>query len=83
MSKSFEITLNRRPDELIGIARNTALRHGIRFEGDNQSGQFAGHGIEGSYTVLDQILFLQIHEKPFLMPWTLVESTLKKYFGQL
>lgn len=81
MSKSFEIKLNRDPDEFIAKARAMAHSHGVLFEGDGQTGHFAGHGIEGSYLILEDTLSIQISKKPFIMPWSLIESTVRKYFG--
>lgn len=81
MSKSFEIKLNRDPDEFIAKARNMAQSHGVLFEGDGQTGRFAGHGIEGSYLILEDTLSIQISKKPFIMPWNLIESTVRKYFA--
>jgi hypothetical protein len=81
MSKSFEIKLNRNPDDIIAQARDAARSNGIHFVGDGQMGRFSGHGIEGSYLILDDILSVQISKKPFIMPWSLIESTLRNYFG--
>lgn len=81
MSKSFEIKLNRDPDEFIAKARAMAQSHGVLFEGNGQTGHFAGHGIEGSYLILEDTLSIQISKKPFIMPWSLIETTVRKYFG--
>lgn len=80
MSKSFEVKLNCNADEIIAKAKSAAQSNGVRFVGDEQTGHFAGHGIEGSYLIMEDILCVQIAKKPFIMPWTLIESTLRKYF---
>ena len=81
MSKSFEVQLHSDPDEVIAKARAAARDNGVRFEGDGQMGRFAGHGIEGSYLILEETLTVQISKKPFIMPWALIETSLRKYFA--
>ncbi len=81
MSKSFEVKLNGNVDEIIAKARHAAKHSGIHFEGDEQTGHFAGHGIEGSYLIFEDILSAQIAKKPLIMPWSMIESTLRKYFA--
>jgi len=81
MSKSFEVQLRQDAGDIIAKAREASRSHGIRFDGDEQTGHFAGHGIEGSYLILEDTLCVQIAKKPFLMPWSLIESTLRKYFA--
>ncbi len=81
MSKSFEVKLKTDPDKVITKARTVARDNGIQFEGDGQTGRFAGHGIEGSYLILEDTLSIKISKKPFIMPWTMIESTLRKFFA--
>ena len=81
MSKSFEVKLKSDPDEVIARARLAALDNGVRFEGDGQTGRFSGHGIEGSYLILEDTLSVKISKKPFIMPWGIIESTLRNYFA--
>ncbi|MDD1650853.1 MAG: hypothetical protein LUO80_10760 [Methylococcaceae bacterium] len=81
MSKSIEVKLNSDPDEVVARARIAARDNGVSFEGDGQTGHFAGHGIEGSYLIFEDTLSLQISKKPFIMPWGLIESSLRKFFA--
>lgn len=81
MSKSFEVKLNSDPDAVIARARLAARDHGVSFEGDGQTGHFTGHGIEGSYLIFEDTLSLQISKKPFIMPWGLIESSVRKFFA--
>jgi hypothetical protein len=81
MSKSFEIKLNRDPKEFLAKARDMAHSHGVQFESNGQTGQFAGHGIEGSFLILEDTLSIQISKKPFIMPWSVIEATVRKYFA--
>jgi len=81
MSKAFEVKLTSNPDEVIAKAKVAARDKGIRFEGDGQTGHFSGHGIEGSYLILEDTLAIQISKKPFIMPWSMIETTLRDYFA--
>jgi hypothetical protein len=81
MSKSFEVKLNRAAEEIIGKAHVAAQHYGIDFAGDGQNGRFAGHGIEGSYTIDGEVLSLQIKRKPMLIPWSMIETKLLAFFA--
>lgn len=81
MSKTIQVKINRTPGELIVKARKAASENGVRFHGNEEHGHFAGHGIEGNYRIRDNLLSIHIVKKPFIMPWTLIESTVKGYFA--
>jgi hypothetical protein len=81
MSKAFEVKLSSDPNEVIAKAKVAARDNGVNFEGDSQTGHFSGHGIEGSYLILENNLAIQISKKPFIMPWSMIETTLRKYFA--
>jgi len=81
MSKAFEVKLTSDPDEVIAKAKVAARENGVKFEGDSQMGHFSGHGIEGSYLILDDTLAIKISKKPLIMPWSLIETKLRKYFA--
>jgi hypothetical protein len=81
MPKSFAIELDGDPAELLDLAHSHASRKGVYFDGDKESGSFAGHGFEGGYSIKDYTLTLNVAKKPFFLPWALVEHELKKFFG--
>ena len=81
MSKSFEVKLQGDPDEIIAKAKTAARDHGVDLTGDGQTGHFSGLGIEGSYLIFEDTLAIEISKKPFILPWGMVESTLRNYFG--
>jgi hypothetical protein len=80
MNKSFNITLKGAPDEIVAHALEMAHKHGIEFVGDEQAGRFTGHGVEGSYRISGEILSVRIAKKPFILPWSLIESRLRDFF---
>jgi hypothetical protein len=81
MTKAFEVKLTSDPGEVIAKARVAARDNGVNFEGDDQTGHFSGHGIEGSYLILENTLAIHITKKPFIMPWGMIEKTLRNYFA--
>jgi hypothetical protein len=82
MSKSFDIKLNADPADLLVKARELAKTNGILFEGDGSTGQFAGKGIEGTYLLKQEdMLCVSISKKPMILPWSLIETTMRKMFA--
>lgn len=80
-NKTFEFPLSQAPAAVVDKARKAAAGNGVKFEGDEQQGRFAGHGIEGSYTIQQALLTVQISHKPIIMPWSMIESSLRKFFA--
>lgn len=80
MSKSIQLKLNSAPDEVVARAKTAASHHGVRFVGDEQTGHFEGHGIEGSYWIVEDMISIRILKKPFIIPWSLIEAKVRDYF---
>lgn len=80
MAKRFEIRIAVEPERLIEQSRQSALEHQFEFVGDETAGHFSGMGIKGAYEIHGDRLVLTIHNKPFFLPWLLVESGIKDYF---
>jgi hypothetical protein len=80
MSKVFKVKLTSPPGEMLEKARAASHKVGIKFEGDEQTGHFNGHGVEGRYQVVEDTLSVSVTKKPFVMPWTLIETTFKGFF---
>ena len=80
MSRIFEINLSEDPGHVISRAREAAQKNRVAFEGNDDCGTFHGHGIKGHYRIEDHRLHLEINKKPLIMPWTLIESTIRGFF---
>ena len=63
-------------------AREKARTVGIQIEGDVTGGTFAGPA-QGRYTVDGHTLRLEVEKKPAFVPWALVETGLKRVFGEV
>lgn len=81
MSKCFEIEISTNPDDLITKAKQAADKKGIHFNGDSCSGAFLGQGIEGQYQRINNTLEVTINKKPIIVPWRIVETSLKNFFS--
>lgn len=83
MSKCFKIEILDNPKNLITKARQAADKKGINFNGDSCSGFFVGQGIEGEYQRIDNNLEVTINKKPMIVPWPIIEASLKNFFVPL
>lgn len=67
-------------DALLAKAGEAARNNGIALTGDANGGAFKGMA-EGSYTVEDRTLVVNITKKPALAPWSMVETAVRRVFG--
>ena len=81
---NFTIPFTKPVDEILAKAKSTVESQGGNFTGNTSSGNFDvsvfGNTVVGAYTVEGQELQIDIIEKPFLVPCSMIESFLK---GQL
>lgn len=80
MSKMFEFKLSQASSELLPKAKAMAQANGVHLVGDHQCGRFSGRGVEGAYRVDGDRMAIRIQKKPFIMPWSLIESTFRSFF---
>ena len=78
--KKFSINLARDPHEVFAKFKATAEKNGVSLKGDHQNGQFKGKGIEGSYSLNDDVLNITIEKKPMLFSWSLIEAKVREFF---
>ncbi len=82
MSCNFEIPVKDNVDAALEKARKAVESQNGTFTGDNNSGSFElnvfGNFIKGSYTIKDQMLNLEITDKPFFVPCNMIENFLMK-----
>lgn len=81
-SRSFEFSVaeGRSPEDVLTRARQQARGAGIALVGDGSAGSFDGTAC-GTYSVVGRVLRVEVTRKPGLVPWGLVESTLRKLFS--
>ncbi len=67
--------------QVIQMLRSNVLANGGTFTGNEQQGNFRFIGIAGQYRVSD-VVNVTITEKPFVVPNSLIEREVRKYFGR-
>ena len=81
---NFTIPFTRSAIEILEKAKETVEAQNGTFAGDSNAGRFDvsvfGNTVVGTYTVEGQNLNIDITDKPFLVPCSMIESFLK---GQL
>lgn len=85
MSCKIEIPFKESPAEAIGKARTAVLNQNGNFDGDDYLGNFdvtvMGNRVAGKYRIEGQILLLDVTEKPFFVPCSMIESFLRNQFS--
>ncbi|MDR2500314.1 MAG: DUF4384 domain-containing protein [Treponema sp.] len=77
-SFSFDKPANIR--QAVQTARAGIENKGGAFSGDESTGNFRASGIAGQYSVAGRVT-VTIHEKPALIPNSLIENEIKKFFN--
>lgn len=82
MSCKFNIPFSEPAESAILKAKSAIDSQNGTFSGDINSGEFEvtvfGNDIKGRYTVTGQILNLEITDKPFFVPCSMIETFLAK-----
>ncbi|MEQ1553916.1 MAG: hypothetical protein ABL929_07055 [Ferruginibacter sp.] len=77
---NFSVTFSKPAEEILAKAKETVESQQGTFIGDNSAGRFDvsvfGNTIVGTYSVVEQILNIDIIEKPFMVPCSMIESFL-------
>jgi hypothetical protein len=78
--KTYQVELSKEPVAVVEKARKTASSNGFEFAGDETGGRFAGKGLEGRYRIDGAQMSIMIDKKPLILPWGLIESSIKSFF---
>jgi hypothetical protein len=81
MAKTFDIPFSGDAASLLQRAKDVATLAGANMTGDTSSGKFSGKGVEGHYEVLGHTVHVTIDKKPLIIPDSVVEERLRKFFG--
>jgi hypothetical protein len=82
MSKIFEFELSTKPEDLLKQAQEMAEKNGASFTIKHNYGKFNWNGIKGSMRVNDGKLIITILDKPFIVPWGVVEQTISNFLAK-
>lgn len=82
MSCKITIPFSEPVNSAVNKARGAVESQGGQFNGDETAGDFEvtvmGNHVKGNYTVEGQVLHLNITDKPFFVPCSMIESFLTK-----
>ena len=86
MPHSFNIRLEKEISDVLKNVDSEIRGSGGSFDGDVQKGYFAGKTavgtIRGEYRSLSSSeIEITITEKPFIVPYSLIEAEIRKYFS--
>jgi hypothetical protein len=82
MSKIFEYELTTKPGDLLKQAQAMAEKNGASFTIKHNYGKFNWNGIKGSMRVHEDKIIITILDKPFIVPWGVVENTINNFLSQ-
>ena len=82
MSKIFEFELTTNPADLLKQAQQMAEKNGASFTIKHNYGKFDWNGIKGSMRVHEGKLIITILDKPFIVPWGVVEQTISNFLAK-
>lgn len=78
---NFSIDFSKSVTEILNKAKTTVESQGGNFTGDESAGNFDvsifGNTVVGSYVINGQSLNIDISDKPFLVPCSMIENFLK------
>ena len=81
MSKIFEYELATKPSDLLKQAQQMAEKNGASFTIKHNWGKFNWSGIKGSLRVQEDKIIITILDKPFIVPWRIVENTINNFLS--
>lgn len=82
MGRTFTVQTTKSATELVARGQRIAKERGATFEGTESAGRFQGKGVTGSYAIAGQDVTITIEKKPKLVPWTVVESGIKRFVAE-
>lgn len=81
MAKTYQIKLKHDAGHFMEKARDASRKEGISFTGDARLGTFSVLGVKGNYKIENSTAFIDITEKPLLIPWRMVEILMHDFFS--
>jgi hypothetical protein len=80
MAKSFSVNTTEDHSFLIARAKRVATENGAIFRGDTTSGSFSGSDVKGTYHMQGRTVTVTVTDKPWHIPWFVVERQVKGFF---
>jgi hypothetical protein len=82
ISGAYNFSFSKPPDitQAVQTVRNGIEAKGGSFSGNENTGSFKASGISGNYNI-ENVVAVTILEKPFVIPNSMIETEVKKFFG--
>lgn len=79
----FDVKFSSTVKDIVAGAKARVEKSGGSFDGDTTSGKFSvpTPKVEGTYKIEGQVMHINIHKKPMMIPCGVVESYIKKQFA--
>jgi hypothetical protein len=86
MAHTFTVALNDEISSVLSRVESAITESGGTFAGDSTKGVFQGSSvmgpIKGEYcSVAENEVRITINDKPFVVPYSMIEGEIKKYFS--
>jgi hypothetical protein len=78
VARTFSINTTVDPLSLLARAKKVAKENGATFVGDKESGRFSHDMLKGEYRMVRDKVIVTITDKPWIIPWPVVESQVRK-----
>jgi hypothetical protein len=78
MAKTYQLDTMVSPSSLLARASRAAREHGATLVGDERSGRFSHELVKGAYRMVGQTVVVNITDKHWLLPWSVVEVRLRE-----
>jgi hypothetical protein len=78
VARTFSVDTRVAPSSLLARARRAARENGAILVGDERSGRFSHELVKGAYRVVGQTVVVNITDKHWLLPWSVVELHLRE-----
>ena len=81
MSHTFKIPLKVAKEDVLDHIESTLPEHGLTLVRTDDGARISGRGFKGCVRFAGRDMVIEVTDKPFIVPWSLVESKLKAFFS--
>jgi hypothetical protein len=81
MTKTIEVQISKPKDQVMADVRRALGDIGVGFVSTQDGGSFEGNGFAGEFRIVGELATVDVRDKPMLLPWSLVESQVRSFFG--
>lgn len=82
MSHTFKIPLKFPKEDVLEHIETTLPEHGLKLVRTDNGARISGRGFEGLVRFAGSDMVVEVTDKPFIVPWSLVEAKLKAFFAE-